>query len=427
MKIGLYSFGTSGDIHPFLALAHGLKSAGHEATLTFHCAEKKDYSPLAESLGVPYRQTNIALDTEVARINGEMARGRPLDAVKYFEYAVYPYIEEMYASAKELCRENDVVVGHPAIPVLFSAAEKTGRPRALLAVYPNIVASRYYPMTGLPSLGRRINRLLWDLGDYAYTKLFYAQFNDMRVKDGLPPVRKAFAETATPKNTPVIMAVDPQLCPPAPDWTEDGRDVQVCGFFTMPAEHDSWAMPEEMRRFLGAGPPPVFMNFGTFTSATHPVDNLQLFVAAAQHANCRAIVQVEPDMLAAADMASHPNIHAFSGRVPHHDIFPHCALVVHHGGSGTSHSTLYAGRPAVVVTHAGDQPFWAKRLELLGVADKELPRRSVTANELGGAIRRVLDSPTIIEKAREVGERMRREDGVQRAVALLEDRFGYAR
>jgi len=426
MKIGLHSWGTSGDIRPFLALAGGLKDAGHEVTLAFQCAEKKDYSPLAEAMGIRYRQATVSAAVDIARINGEMTR--TLNSYKqvrsYYEYSFYPYLEDMYASAMRLCGENDLVIGHAANPTLLSAAEKCGCPRALVGLYPQIVASEHDPPEGLPNLGRSLNRVAWSLLGHALTRLLYAPLNGVRARNGLPSIKCVFREAYTPEDTLVLMAVDPRLCPPQPDWDDNVRNVRVCGFFNMPPGRAPWRMPGEMRDFIDAGDPPVFMSFGTFTPATHRQDNVRLFLEAARLSGSRAIIQVDPDMPHAASLSGRSDIYALTGGAPHHEIFPHCSLIVHHGGSGTSHSSLYAGRPSVVVAHVGDQPYWAEQLRLLGVAGRGLHRRSLTAKKLARAIRQVAFSPKIIEKARQVGERMRRESGVQKAVELLEERFG---
>ena len=98
-------------------------------------------------------------------------------------------------------------------------------------------------------------------------------------------------------------------------------------------------------------------------------------------------------------------------------------MVVHHGGAGTTGAALRAGVPAIVVPHTADQPFWAQRLHYLGVAPPPLPARRLTAGKLAEAIRHVATNPALAQRASEIGEKIRREDGVGQAADLIERHY----
>jgi hypothetical protein len=63
------------------------------------------------------------------------------------------------------------------------------------------------------------------------------------------------------------------------------------------------------------------------------------------------------------------------------------AAVVHHGGTGTTGAAVASGRPQVVCPFVADQPFWARRMHLLGVAPLPIPPAQANRREPGGAIR----------------------------------------
>ena len=96
------------------------------------------------------------------------------------------------------------------------------------------------------------------------------------------------------------------------------------------------------------------------------------------------------------------------------------AAVVHHGGAGTTQAATIAGCPSIVVEHASDQPLWGSVLQRRGIAPKMLHRRSLTAQKLARAIRSVLQTLSMKKKAEEIGAMMQKEDGLTRAVALVE-------
>jgi UDP:flavonoid glycosyltransferase YjiC (YdhE family) len=104
-------------------------------------------------------------------------------------------------------------------------------------------------------------------------------------------------------------------------------------------------------------------------------------------------------------------------------IFPLCALIVHHGGAGTTQSSLLAGRPSVVVAHFADQSFWGSELQRVGVAGRTLARRSVSASRLARSIAQVLTSPGMPRRASEIGAAMARENGAETAAKLIEARL----
>lgn len=108
------------------------------------------------------------------------------------------------------------------------------------------------------------------------------------------------------------------------------------------------------------------------------------------------------------------------GSVPHSWLFPRVAAVVHHGGAGTTAAAFRAGVPSVVVPFHGDQPFWARLTEQLGVGTKPIPRSKLTAPRLAACIEQALSSESMRRNAAELRKRVQAEDGVGRAVRIIE-------
>jgi MGT family glycosyltransferase len=98
-----------------------------------------------------------------------------------------------------------------------------------------------------------------------------------------------------------------------------------------------------------------------------------------------------------------PHVH-IERYVPQSMLFPHCDLVVTHGGSGTVMTALGHGLPMVIVPVSADQPDNARRCEQLGVA-KIIPPANRTREALRNAVRDVLSDPGY----RQTAERLRDE------------------
>jgi len=207
----------------------------------------------------------------------------------------------------------------------------------------------------------------------------------------------------------VFHGFSPLVVPRPGDWPSR---VEVAGYW-WPARPDGWQPPAELADFLAAGPPPVFLGFGSM--APGQGERLSKLVAAAvKRAGVRAVVQAGWAELSGcgADVLA-------IGDVPHDWLFPRTAAVVHHAGAGTTAAGLRAGVPAVPVPVMADQPFWASRLYELGVAPRPLPFQDLTAEALAAAITACLSEPAHRRRAAELARGIAAEDGAARVLAHI--------
>ena len=106
--------------------------------------------------------------------------------------------------------------------------------------------------------------------------------------------------------------------------------------------------------------------------------------------------------------------------VPHDWLFRHVGAAVHHGGAGTTASSLRAGLPTLIVPFGGDQPFWGDRVYRAQCGPKPVPRDSMTIDQLAAALCDLNSNPVYREKAAAMGREMRSEHGVQNAADIIE-------
>jgi UDP:flavonoid glycosyltransferase YjiC (YdhE family) len=415
MKIGIQTWGSEGDVRPFIALAAGLRFAGHDVTLVVTHITNRDYSAQGASFGVPVRSAG-RLAPDLAKRVGEVLVGETnvLKQVGIILRDLFePAAQDMLAEAKRLCRENDILIGHFLVHPLKTAANMAGKPYISVFLAP-LLPSALFPPPGVPHLGKVLNTLLWALGDRIMNSMYLPRINEMRLDAGLPPHRSTMHDAFISSRLNLI-ASSPALFPPPPDWNDT---IQMCGAFHLPEQGEQWQPTEDLRRFIRNGPPPVYMTFGSMGLADPAAtETVMLMAEAGRLAGCRTIIQA--DSIDPGDGISSPDIF-YLAHAEHHLVFPQCALVVHHGGAGTSHAASRAGCPSIVVEHATDQAFWGGVLLRAGIAPSLLHRRTVTASVLARTIRTILSSSAMREKARFIGESMRREDGVKRAVELIE-------
>jgi UDP:flavonoid glycosyltransferase YjiC (YdhE family) len=161
---------------------------------------------------------------------------------------------------------------------------------------------------------------------------------------------------------------------------------------------------------------PVCIGFGSM-SQRDPAATTRLVLDAVKRSGQRAILVAGWGGLGANDL---PDTIFQIDSIPHAWLYPRCAAVVHHGGAGTTAAGLRAGVPSLIVPFHGDQFFWAKRVQEMGVGPAPVPRTRLTAERLANAIQAAVGDKKIAEAAEALGARIRGEDGVTRAVLAIE-------
>jgi UDP:flavonoid glycosyltransferase YjiC (YdhE family) len=210
-------------------------------------------------------------------------------------------------------------------------------------------------------------------------------------------------------------AYSPAVAPSLPDW--DDR-IHVTGYWFLD-DLPGWTPPGPLVDFLASGAPPVFVGFGS-TPFPQPEATTALVVRAMERAGCRGILVAGGSGLAAGQVS--PNVFGMDS-VPHAWLFPRVHAAVHHGGAGVTGAALRAGIPSVVVPVFADQPFWGNRVFQLGAGPPPIPARQLTEENLTAAIR-ATESESMRDRAASLGDRIRREDGVTRAVEILDRYLG---
>jgi sterol 3beta-glucosyltransferase len=178
----------------------------------------------------------------------------------------------------------------------------------------------------------------------------------------------------------------------------------------------------ELADFLAAGEAPVYVGFGSM-AGKDPARLTKIVIEALLQTNLLGILASGWGGLETADLP--PSILQIEG-APHDWLFPHMSAVVHHGGAGTTAAGLHAGRTTVVCPFMGDQPFWGSRVHALGAGPQPIPQKKLTAGGLSAAIQTAVTNDQLRETADALGKKIRAENGVAMAVALIEE-IGAAR
>jgi hypothetical protein len=172
----------------------------------------------------------------------------------------------------------------------------------------------------------------------------------------------------------------------------------------------SYTPEPDLAAFLAAGPPPVYIGFGSIV-VEDPNGMTKLIFEAVKKSGVRALVSKGWGGLGADDLGIPEGVFML-GNVPHDWLFKHVSCVVHHGGAGTTSAGIALGKPTVVVPFFGDQPFWGAMVAQAGAGPAPIPFKQLTADKLAVAIQEALQ-PAVLERAKEMGEKISQENGTE--------------
>ena len=197
------------------------------------------------------------------------------------------------------------------------------------------------------------------------------------------------------------------------DWDES---IHMTGFWLDEREKDYQPSPE-LEAFLAQKPKPIYIGFGSMVSGDMG-ETLQIVLDAIRLSGVRAVISTGWGDVA---LPKQENVFVAEGYVPHDWLFERVSAVVHHGGAGTTAAGLCAGCPTMVIPFGGDQPFWALRVRMMGLGPKPIRRELLTAAKLARALKNLTTVGSYRVAARELGERLRIENGVQNAANIIEE------
>jgi UDP:flavonoid glycosyltransferase YjiC (YdhE family) len=211
---------------------------------------------------------------------------------------------------------------------------------------------------------------------------------------------------------PMLVGISPQVLPGPADWP---AHFHVTGYWFLPRPIE-WNPPSDLARFLAAGKPPVCFSFGSMTDR-NSADLTQTEIAALEITGQRGIIVTAWGGLQAITRSDRLFV---IDTVPFDWLWPRCAAVVHHGGSGATSAGLRAGVPSLAVAFMADQPFWGRRIFELGCGPRPILRKRLTTDRLAAAIEQAVTDQSMRQRAAQFGQRIRSEDGIVRAVQLIE-------
>ena len=409
-RIVLTTFGSLGDIHPYLALGIGLRDRGHRIALATH----EYYRAKIESEGIeffPVRPNATPDDRELIALAMDIKKGPE----RVLRNIVLPVLRESYDDLLIASQGADLLVGHTltfAVPLVAGVlgipwASAVLAPLGFFSAYDPPVLTPYPWLARLRVLGPRVNGWIMDFGRRSVLP-WTEPVRRLREELGLPPGENPIFEGQHSPSL-VLALFSSLLGARQPDWPPQ---TVVAGHIFYDRHDGQAVLPAEVEDFLAAGEAPLVFTLGS-AAVLNPGSFFTESAAAALKMGRRAVLVGEESQ------EGLPRSILAVKYVAYSRLFPRAAAIVHQGGIGTVGQALAASRPMLVVPFSHDQPDNAARLVRLGVA-RTLGRNRYRASPAAAELQQLLADPGYAERAAQAGKHVRRETGIETACTAIE-------
>jgi len=416
MKITILTYGTAGDVVPYIALALGLAGRNHQVTL----AAPQNFENLVKSFGVHYHPLHGDSQSLLESEHGMkwMAAGEVKLFMKELNILFEQIGDQLQKDAMNACEGSDlIIIGTLMINYGTTISEKLKIPYLMAFVNPVgaktkafphfIISYRAFPFGWLNLL---TYKLLYD----AYSKQTRDQINKWRVSIGLQSTMTNVSYQSIKLKAPIFHSYSPVLLPRPDDWDSH---IAVTGVWKIKSDTKLTENPsQEFTQWIREGSPPVYFGFGSMP-VLNPEEIQKMVYEICAELGIRAIINAGWSKFEGSQNDLGSPVY-FIKQTNLEWLFPLCSIIVHHGGVGTTHLSLESGIPTIICSIFADNPLWGERLERLKIG------RHIRFKELGKKklIRAIKDLQIdeIRERARQVGEKVRKEDGLNTVIDLIE-------
>lgn len=415
-RIVVTTFGSTGDLNPFIALGLALRSRGHDVLF----AVEANFQQQLSLLEFPVRLLTGDQEKALAPFHHQIFNNdRPLTSLKLLvNHYILPTLPAKVAELREICQQTDLLISAAPQFAASIVAELLHIPSISVILTPSTLPSASIaaqPLSvQLPApLQRLSNRFSWFAGGIFLRQIVDKPINRVRSAFHVP-LRSNLMWTGNLSPRFAALAVSPAFLPRPDDWPESIKMTGFC-FWDRPA---NWQFPEPLRSFLHTDKPVIAVTAGSVAPAERALfaAYYQTSIESILACGARALVINAPENTIFPEQQEDVLRLPFA---PFSEVFPACAAVIHHGGIGTIAQCLRAGVPSLVVPGGVDQPFNAAQVVQRKVG-LWIPRKRYTTRRAVPALQSLLSTPIYAKRACEMQAQILQEDGVATFCAEVE-------
>ncbi len=409
MKILLVTRGSQGDVLPYLGVARELVDRGHEVTVNL----PRIFEETAKSYRLNYVLQKF---DDISGLMADVAK-ESKSVGKVLQWT-RDTIGAQFDQLIPLLQEHDILVATNTEFAATSVAGYCHKPVIRTAYAPFLPGNKIPPaVLPFPKPNPIIQpRFLWFLMNRMSNFTAKKTVNRNRLQYGLSPI-KNFGNDAS-QSAYNYMMYSQYLGQTDPEWDRKFR-WKIGGYcFNDTFEYDEHAYQELISFIKSAGTPVLFFTLGSCSTEDRN-RFCEMLLKVCKRRDYRLVVG-SGWAKTGASMQADKHLYLMQHPIPHFLIFPHCDAVIHHGGSGTTHSAARAGKPQLITPLIIDQPYWAYRVSQSGLGPERVKISKVTEQEPDRKIGDLVSNPLYKDNAAALGEQIRKEGGIANLCDYIE-------
>ncbi|KYQ88481.1 putative glycosyltransferase [Tieghemostelium lacteum] len=417
MKIVIFALGTRGDVQPPCVLGCELKRRGHQVRV---CTESR-LKYVVDQYQLEYWEikgdgAGILLQKDVQDSLEKNDFSYPMEKRKQMDLEIPERLEGFYHASKD----QDLIISCPlTITEGYCISFKLSIPNVLLILQPNL------PTSDIPNMMifhknlyfGFLNRLSYRLFDTVYAKYDQKRLENWLKFMDMPPLPWDYLSTyIKADNQVVISAVDKVLMPSRQIPNDYLKDWYMPGFL-FPKDINFNPIPQKLVDFLDAKEPPVVFGLGSMKIPNESV--LDYVISACKRLRFRLVVLCNWSNYSTLE-DSETLIKL--DNVDHLWLFPRSKAIIHHGGVGSTGAVLKSGTPSIITHLYADQPYFAQRLEDLGVGIG-MSLHTVTEQQIFNALREITINTLYKQNALAISDELNSTDATATSADIVENTY----
>ncbi len=405
MKAILFSIGTRGDIEPFLAIAQLLKSKNWDVV----CVFPEQFRETVENMELQFRGFCKEYLELMDGKEAKMFMSGQGSIFKRIGYLIKLAKDGMKLSKDILTLQYDIqelekpdrILYHPKCN--FSLLWGMANPGKSILISPIPgVAHHIKHLTILGNYGKTLNVLSMWLGNVMkaimlkkYSKRYRRDYPGLKIT--VSSIKRAMLEKEK-----TLYAISPSLFPRPDYWP---FPAQVVGYY----ERDktvNWQPDEGLVQFLETHEKIVFITFGSMSNS-NPKEKTRIIVDILKKNSISAIINTSWGGLEV--MGEPPDNIYFVNNIPYDWMFPKVYAVIHHGGSGTTHTALKYACPSLLIPHILDQFFWNKIISKLQLGPEGMSIKNLNEKNFESKLLDLMNNESYKMNTKLISEKMNAE------------------
>ncbi|WP_051004319.1 glycosyltransferase [Treponema primitia] len=401
MKILLVTRGSQGDIYPYLALAAELMRRGHRITISL----PRLFEEQAKALDASYFLQSY--DDIAGMVEGNPSTKDLLDWTARV-------IDSQFDEMVPLLEEHDLLVCSNTEFAASHVAEYCGKPH-IRTCYAPLIPGKRVPPAVLPFLKPPyfLVGFQWTLLNAGLNLMVKKNLNKNRAKLNMAPIKDQ-GEYA-PANARNYLMYSPHLGETDAGWNYSWSIGGYCFNDTFP--YNEIALKNCIDFIKKDSRPTIFFTLGSCNAEDRDTFCERLFEICCDY-NYKLVVGCGWWKVG-THLHNQDNLFLLDSAIPHYFILPECDAIIHHGGSGTTHSAARSGKPQMVVPLLIDQFYWGSRAASLGLGPRSIKIR-IGKKALEEKILDLVKSPVYRQNAAVLGEKIRGEQGILNMCEFIE-------